>query len=239
MSDHLESYSYQHGSGAVPHHLPSISSSRLRRRSLRISLLPPESEDITLNSINEEDLPEDDRSFDPQADPEPPSIYDRHASDYSDNSLSDNPGSQQCHWPSQAAPPHSSIASNGTPTRTRPAKKTQSKRKNTGGKKKRTQVSVEESLQGLGPIPVRNAQSSSDDVEQPHIYASISGNSSSRHEKPSTLVWRCAYGLTSVQNYSNAWQDWPPITLLERLLLVKKRLGGFLRKLKEGRERRS
>jgi hypothetical protein len=117
MSDHLESYSYQHGSGAVPHHLPSISSSRLRRRSLRISLLPPESEDITLNSINEEDLPEDDHSFDPQADPELPSIYDRHASDYSDNSLSDNPGSQQCHWPSQATPPHSSIASNGEPGR--------------------------------------------------------------------------------------------------------------------------
>jgi hypothetical protein len=70
MSSSPESYSYERGSGATVHHyLRNDPSSRRRRCSLRISHLPPESEDITLESVDEEDLPEYQRAFNP-----PPSV---------------------------------------------------------------------------------------------------------------------------------------------------------------------
>jgi hypothetical protein len=79
------------------------------------------------------------------------------------------------------------------PTPTRSSKKSKGKRKSQGGKKKkkRSQVPAIESLQGLGPIPVRN------DIEQPQIFGSILANGTHKREKPSSIVWKYAYGLKS------------------------------------------
>lgn len=185
MSNSPESYSYEHGSGAGIHHLRNDRSSRLRRRSLRVSLLPPESEDITLQSIDEEDLPEDQRTFNPSSFSPLPSVHELDANDESDDSLGDNPPSSQR---SQASSPPPSSASSVRPTPTRSVKKSKSKG---GKKKKKSQVPAVESLQGLGPIPVRT------DDEQPHVFGSIRTNGSHSHEKPSSRVWKYTYGLKS------------------------------------------
>jgi hypothetical protein len=134
MSNHPKSYYYEHGSGAAVHHLRNDPSSRLRPRSLRISHLPPKSEDVTFDSVNEEDLPEDQRAFNPPSPlplpSPPPSVNEHVAHDDSYDSLDNNS-------PSRTPSPPFSSASSTRPAPTRSAKKSRNKRKSPGGKKKR------------------------------------------------------------------------------------------------------
>jgi hypothetical protein len=96
MFNSPESCSYERGSGVGIHHLRNDHSSQLQRHSLRVSLPPPESEDVNLHSVDdEEDLPEDQRTSNPSSLSPPPLVHEHDTNDESDDSLGDNPPSSQ------------------------------------------------------------------------------------------------------------------------------------------------
>jgi hypothetical protein len=193
MSNFSESCSH------LPYHLQTSRSTRLRQRSLRVSLLPPESEDVSVQSVDEEDLPDDQRAFTPSPPPPSPSVSDDVTADESGDSSSDNSTYQHT-----SRRPRKSLTSrrgSNNPTRATksPAKKSRKKRRGQSTRKKGHSTihpAPEEILQGLGPIPTPRAESQSNETE-PRIYASIVNNGSHKKRKPGSLFWQYIHGLKS------------------------------------------
>jgi hypothetical protein len=189
-----ETYSYQHGPGVPPYH-QSSRSTRLRRHSLRVSLLPPESEDISLQSIDEEALPDDQRTFVPSPPPPSPSLPDNTSADESDDAPSDHSTYQEPNRQRRKSATPLGASNNPACPPKSPAKKSRSKRKGRSTKKKSTQP-PSEILQGLGPIPTCSTESQSNAAE-PRIYASVANNDSHKKSKRGSVLWQYAYGLKS------------------------------------------
>lgn len=193
MSDPLDSYSYARSSSDTLHHLPNSRSSRLRRRSLRVSLLLTQD---GLPSI-EDDNDESPDAVDNTSFAEPTLSQDDVASNASDNFLSDTstilPRLRRSNTSNAPISRAASIAATATAS---PAKKTCSRGKSHGKKKKKvTSNTVAETLQGLGPIP----PSEPDEAPAPQVFGSLLIKDSSQQREKGSTLWKYVYGLKSDQ----------------------------------------